>query len=70
MSERRRLPDRRPITPDNGARETEILAAYSTPGLRRNQLSRGAKKEHLRSLRVPEADIEKILDELYPTEMS
>jgi hypothetical protein len=60
----------RPPIPDalrDCARESEILAAYSTPGLRRNQLSRGAKKEHLRSLRVSEAEIEKILNELYPT---
>jgi hypothetical protein len=54
------------------SRENEILAAYSTPGLKRNLLSRAAKKEHLRSLKrslgLSEADIEKTLGELYPTE--
>lgn len=48
--------------------EKKILERYSTPGLRRNQLGRGAKKDHLASLKVVGERAEKILDELYPEE--
>jgi hypothetical protein len=47
--------------------ETEVLAAYSSPRLRRGELDRIAKKEQLNSLgmaKYPE-DRDKILDELY-----
>lgn len=45
--------------------EREVLSAYSTPGLKRNQLPRAAKKDHLLQLRVPGEKIEEILDRLY-----
>ena len=50
--------------------ESEILAKYSTPGLRKKELSRSAKKTHLQEsqkhLRLDE--INKILDDLYGPE--
>jgi Zn-dependent M32 family carboxypeptidase len=48
--------------------EQEILARYSTPGLRRCELSRAAKKAHLATLRRPVIgeEAEKVLAELYP----
>jgi hypothetical protein len=48
--------------------EQEILAAYSTPGLRRCELSHSAKKAHLATLRRPiiGEEAEKVLAELYP----
>lgn len=46
--------------------EEGILARYSTPGLRRNQLDRSAKKDHLGSAGVKGPEAEKILNELYP----
>lgn len=45
--------------------EQAIVDECSTPGLRRNQFSHGAKKEQLASLKVPAEDAEKILRELY-----
>jgi hypothetical protein len=45
--------------------EQEILARYSTPGLRRNQLSRWAKRMHLLGF-VPDWRAEEILADLYP----
>lgn len=45
--------------------EQEIIDRHSTPGLRRNELTRYAKKEQLDSLNVPAADRDKILEELY-----
>jgi hypothetical protein len=46
--------------------EEEILRRHSTPGLRRTELTRAAKKAHLASLRLVGEEAEKILDELYP----
>ena len=48
--------------------EAEILARYSTPGLRRGALTRAAKKDQLNGMKVPPADRDKILGELYPPE--
>lgn len=48
--------------------ERKVLAQYSTPGLRRNELDRREKKEHLASLKIKGEAAEKILDELYPEE--
>jgi hypothetical protein len=45
--------------------EREVLSAYSTPGLKQNQLPTAAKKDHLLQLRVPGEKIEEILDRLY-----
>lgn len=58
--------------PGRGRRmtEQEILQRYSTPSLRRNELTRAGKKWHLHDMRKKYGwsadDIEKILDELYP----
>lgn len=48
--------------------EENILRRYSTPGLRKNQLDRAAKKEQLNAQGMSKfpADRDKILDELYP----
>lgn len=48
--------------------EEGILARHSTPGLRRNQLDRAAKKDHLFGWlgRGRHEEVEKVLDELYP----
>jgi hypothetical protein len=44
----------------------EILVRYSTPGLRRNELTRAGKKAHLQSMpRITPEEIEFILDKLY-----
>jgi hypothetical protein len=48
--------------------EREVLAKYSNPRLRLNELTRREKKEHLASLGVKGEAAEKILDELYPEE--
>jgi hypothetical protein len=49
--------------------EQEILARYSTPGLRRNELTRAGKKWHLQGFaRITADEIEEILDRLYPCE--
>jgi hypothetical protein len=49
--------------------EREILARYSTPGLRRNVLTRAGKKSHLQSMpRITPEEIEEILNRLYPSE--
>ncbi len=48
--------------------EREILDRYSTPGLRKNSLSRTAKKDQLAGIKVTGADAEKILDQLYGSE--
>jgi hypothetical protein len=49
--------------------EQEILARYSTPGLRRNELTRAGKKWHLQGFtRITSDEIEEILDRLYPGE--
>jgi hypothetical protein len=50
-------------------REQEILERYSTPGLRRNVLTRAGKKWHLQGFaRITPEEIEVILDQLYPPE--
>jgi hypothetical protein len=46
--------------------ETEVLAKYSTPGLRKHELDRMAKKLHLAGIQVVGEDADKILNELYP----
>jgi hypothetical protein len=47
--------------------EQEILARYSTPGLRRNVLTRAGKKAHLQTMpRITPEEIEEILNRLYP----
>jgi hypothetical protein len=46
--------------------EQEILARYSTPGLRKHELSRSEKKAHLESLRITGEAAERILARLYP----
>lgn len=46
----------------------ETLAKYSTPNLRRNQLTRGEKKFRLEMEGYKPADVKKILDELYGAE--
>lgn len=48
--------------------EDEILARNSTPGLRRNELDRTAKKDHLAGLKVSREESDKILNQLYPEE--
>jgi hypothetical protein len=49
--------------------EQEILARYSTPGLRSNELTRAGKKRHLQSMpRITPDEIEEILNRLYPDE--
>lgn len=45
--------------------EEDIIARHSTPGLKRNELTREAKKDHLAGQRVPKEEQEKILAELY-----
>lgn len=45
--------------------EQDVLAKYSTPGLRSNTLTRAAKRDHLDSLKVPREDRDKILHQLY-----
>lgn len=48
--------------------EQEILARYSTPGLRKHELTRSEKKAHLASLRITGEEAERILARLYPEE--
>jgi hypothetical protein len=48
--------------------EEELLRKYSTPGLRRNEMTRQAKKEQLQNPKYalrPE-EINALLDQLYP----
>ena len=49
--------------------EDEVLARYSTPGLRKHELSRSAKKDHLNGLKFSREDRDKVLDELYGPEL-
>jgi hypothetical protein len=46
--------------------EEEILARHSTPGLRKRELTRQAKKDHLDSMNIKGEEAEKILNEIYP----
>lgn len=50
--------------------EDEILAEYSTPSLRRNELTRSAKKEHLNGVakHLTREERDKILEQLYGQE--
>jgi hypothetical protein len=48
--------------------EEYILENYSTPGLRKCELNRFAKKDHLGGLRVSADEAKKILDTLYGPE--
>lgn len=48
--------------------EDEVLKKHSTPSLRRNELGRFAKKEHLASNGVRGDEAKKILDYLYGAE--
>lgn len=43
----------------------DVLAQYSTPSLRKLELSRAEKKDHLLSLRMTPDEVEKLLAELY-----
>lgn len=46
--------------------EAEILAKYSTPGLRKYELSRAAKKQHLATnYRTTGEEADRVLDQLY-----
>lgn len=45
-----------------------ILAKYSTPGLRRHELTRSEKFSQLAAMKVDRETIEKILTNLYPAE--
>jgi hypothetical protein len=45
-----------------------IIDRHSAPGLKRNELSRSAKKEQLNGMRVPKEERDKILDQLYGPE--
>lgn len=50
-------------------REEEILQYYSTPGLRKNALSRNAKRNHLAAAyKMVGERANKILDEMYGPE--
>lgn len=48
--------------------EAEVLARYSTPGLRKGELGRSAKKLHLEESHkhLSKEEREKILSDLYP----
>jgi hypothetical protein len=47
--------------------ERQILAKYSTPGLKRSELSRYGKMWHLRECyRMTPEEREKLLSEMYP----
>jgi hypothetical protein len=46
--------------------EQETLERYSTPGLRKHELSRAEKKAHLAGMKIVGEDAEKILAQLYP----
>jgi hypothetical protein len=50
--------------------EEEILAKHSTPGLRKHELNRAAKKDHLNSQGMNKfpADRDKLLDTMYGPE--
>lgn len=52
-------------------REAEVLAEYSTPGLRKNQFTRAGKKDWL-SFSYPQMsrdERDKLLDEIFPEDM-
>ena len=49
-------------------RTKEIFDKYSTPGLRRKELSRWEKREHLARLKVNKDEIDTILVQLYGPE--
>ena len=48
--------------------EEGILAKYSSPGLRRNVMTRYAKQFQLDDLKLPAAEIKELLARLYPEE--
>lgn len=50
----------------DGRPEHLIVTAHSPPGLKRGELSRAVKRDHLLGLRVAPDDIEKIIAEIYP----
>ena len=47
----------------------DILAKYSTPGLRRNMMDRTTKRDHLDRLGIRGKRADEILDELYGPEV-
>lgn len=56
------------VLPEPNTYEADILVKYSTPGLKKNELTRSAKKDQLNAQgmgKFPE-DRDKILDQLYP----
>lgn len=48
--------------------ELDILSRHSTPGLRKNQMTRQAKRDHLASLSVTPREQGEILERMYPKE--
>ena len=49
-------------------RVKDILDKYSTPGLRRHELTRSEKRNHLERIGIRGADADKILNDLYGPE--
>ena len=47
-----------------------IVLAHSPPGLKRCELSRAVKRDHLLGLRMSSEDATKLLDELYGSEQN
>ena len=50
--------------------EHDILAKYSTPGLRKTELTRPEKREQLERIGFPKERIPEVLDELYGPELA
>lgn len=55
--------------PNNIDSEDKILQRYSTPGLRKNELDRSAKKDQLAGQRLTPDEIHIILDKIYGPEI-
>jgi hypothetical protein len=49
--------------------EEEIIARHSRPSLKKTELTRSAKKDHLAGLGIKGEEAEKILALLYPNEV-
>lgn len=60
------------IEAGNDGSEVEPMLRFTEPaippGLRKHELTRAAKKDHLLALRMAPDDVEKLLNELYPPE--
>lgn len=48
--------------------DQHIIDQHSTPGLKKNELTRSAKKDQLNGMKVRKDERDKILDELYGPE--